>query len=318
MTDPEVPPPADAPPPSAALSPLPQEEYVEQAHFFQVLVHQLRENMPAQEVLASLREEILVTTKLPLAIDFLLSELRHQGAFASGMQRLGHYFTPFQCFVIDEAENDARRFDMQLALEILSGEAKYRAQGISRQGLFLYQFESVSRNRLAYDRGLAAMADDPSYDESWREWILTVRRQIGIVELADLIYVRSDYYHEQRANRHITPQAVATETDDAADAAQPSGQGALSPEVVLFGRREGRIAWANRRKDPTLLFSALHRQLGYPEVPRPKPIDPEQRLLPAMARRVEQIEARLKLVEEEQRGGIDLERFYVKPEKDKS
>jgi hypothetical protein len=64
-----------------------------------------------------------------------------------------------------------------------------------------------------------------------------------------------------------------------------------------------------------LLFAALHRQLGYPEVARPRPEDPEVRLLPALARRVEQLEARLKLVEEEQRGGIQLERFYAQPKR---
>ena len=38
--------------------------------------------------------------------------------------------------------------------------------------------------------------------------------------------------------------------------------------------------------------------------------DPEERLLPVLARRMEQMEARLRLLEEEQRGGIDLTRFY--------
>jgi hypothetical protein len=55
--------------------------------------------------------------------------------------------------------------------------------------------------------------------------------------------------------------------------------------------------------------------LGYPEAPRPNPVDPEERLLPTLARRVEQLEARLKLVEEEQRGGIQLERFYAEQQK---
>jgi hypothetical protein len=82
---------------------------------------------------------------------------------------------------------------------------------------------------------------------------------------------------------------------------------------VLFGEREGRIALANRRKDPLFLFSSLHRQLGYPEVPRQKPADRQQDLLPQLARRLEQLEARLKLLEEEQRGGLDLTRFYERP-----
>lgn len=273
------------------LSPLPREEYIEQQHFFTVLGERLAENIPAQEVLASTREEVLATTKLPMAIDLLLGELKHLGVLATGMRRLPHYFTPFQCYVMTEAENDRSRFDFRIGLEILAREARYRTEPtFSRAGLFLYQFETLCRNRLGYDDGLDAVAQDPSYDETWKTWILTVRRQIGIVELADMVYVRSQHYLERLAQ---------SGNDHGADRS-----------LVLFNHQEGRIAWANRQKDPLLLFSALHRQLGYPKVPRPRAADPEQRLLPALARRVEQLESRLKLVEEEQRGGINLERFY--------
>jgi hypothetical protein len=83
--------------------------------------------------------------------------------------------------------------------------------------------------------------------------------------------------------------------------------------VVLFGEREGRIALANRRKDPLFLFSSLQRQLDYPAVPRSKAADKEQTLLPQLARRLEQLETRLKILEEEQRGGLDLTQFYERP-----
>ena len=69
---------------AASLPLLPREEYVEQAHFFTVLAERMAENTPAQEVLDAVREEVLATTKLPMAIDFLLAELRHQGTFAPG------------------------------------------------------------------------------------------------------------------------------------------------------------------------------------------------------------------------------------------
>lgn len=282
------------------VSPLPREEYVEQAHLFEVLAARMRENMPAQEILESVREEILATTKLPMAVDFMLSELRHLGAFATAMERLPHYFTPFQSFVMAEAENDRQRFDIRVALEILRREAAYRAEGASRQGLFLYQLEVLCRNRMGYDTGLDAIAKDPAFDESWRAWIFTVRRQIGIVETADLLFVRSEFYHERRAVEQGNPSLVGELIAEATAEGFPP----------LFGRQEGRIAWANRKKDPLLLFGALHRQLGYPEAPRPDAANPEERLLPVLARRVEQLESRLKLVEEEQRGGIDLNRFY--------
>jgi hypothetical protein len=286
------------------VSPLPREEYIEQKHLFDVLAVRLRENMPAQEILDSVREEILATTKLPMAVDFMLAELRHLGAFSTAMERLRHYFTPFQSFVMAEAENDRQRFDLRIGLDVLSREAGYRAEGATRQGLFLYQLEVLCRNRMGYDAGLEAVAQDPAYDDAWRTWILTVRRQIGIVDLADLIFVRSEFYHERKA----------AEQGDALQAAMLIAEATEQGFPPLFGRQEGRIAWANRRKDPLLLFGALHRQLGYPEAPRPEPEDPEERLLPSLARRMEQLEARLKLVEEEQRGGIQLERFYAAQE----
>ena len=70
-----------------------------------------------------------------------------------------------------------------------------------RKASFLYQFETLCRNRLRYDQGLAAIAEDPIYGETWREWIQIVRLQIGIVDFADMIYVRSAHYlHRRRAS----------------------------------------------------------------------------------------------------------------------
>lgn len=281
------------PPTPSSVAPLGVEEYVEQAHFFGALADRMAENAPAQEVLAASREEALATTKLPLAIDFLLSELRHAGVMATAMAKLPHYFTPFQAYVVAEGENDRGRFDLRIGLEILAREARYRAgflEGGGRgtptvQGLFLYQFEVLCRNRLGYDKGLAAVAGDPAYPETWRTWILTIRRQVGMVDVADLIYVQSEH------------------------AARRSG----SAGEALFGEREGRIALANRRKDPLHLFNSLHRQLGYPEPPRTRRHSGEENPVPAMARRIEQLEKRLKLLEDEQRGGFDLSKFYEKP-----
>ena len=285
---------------------LAREEYVEQAYFFRRLGEQLRQNLPAQDVLALVREEVLATTKLPLAIDFMLSELRHAGAFAPAMRKLEHYFTPFQSFVIGAAEDDRGRFDLRVALEVLRREAEYRSGDPSPQGVFLYQFESLCRNRLGYDQGLDAVALDPTFDDRWRQWIVGVRRKVGLIDIADLIYVASDYYRiVQRQRSGLPTDAVAGE------AAAESASATAEP---LFGEREGRIALANRRKDPLVLFASLHRQLGYPEVPRPKFADQSEELLPQLARRMERLETRLKLWEEEHRGGIDLTQFYEPPE----
>lgn len=283
-------------------APLSHEEYVEQAHFFGSLAARMEANVPAQEVLKSVREEVLATTKLPMAIDFMLSELRHAGVFSTAMAKLPHYFTRFQSYVIGEAENERGKFDLRIGLTVLQREAEYRAGESTPQGIFLYQFETLCRNRLGYDRGIDAMAADPAYDETWRDWIKTIRRQVGMVDIADLIYVWSEYYlrRGRGGGREKT-----TGGEDAP---------AHGDHVSLFGEQEGRIALANRKKDPLYLFAAFHRQLGYPEVPRPAPPDEEKTLLPQLARRLEQLEKRISLVEEEQRGGFDLTKFYERPQ----
>jgi hypothetical protein len=297
---------------TSPLAPLGREEYIEQSHFFRSLAERLTENVPAQEVLATVREEVLATTKLPLAIDFLLGELRHAGVLGPAMGLLPHYFTPFQTFVIRESENERLRFDLRVGLEILRREADYRAAEPSRQGIFLYQFEVLCRNRLGYDRGLEAIATDPAFDNTWRDWIRKVRRQIGMVDLADLIYVHSEYYWQRPENQRAGPSSASVLSAVGAEDG-PARLAEGEAPVVLFGEREGRIALANRRKDPLFLFSSLQRQLGYPDVPRQKRADRQQDLLPQLARRLEQLETRLKLLEEEQRGGVDLTQFYERP-----
>ena len=311
-------------PPDSPITPLGREEYIEQSHFFRVLGERLAGDIPAQEVLASVREEVLATTKLPMAIDFLLGELRHEGVLGPAMARLPHYFTPFQAFVIQESENERLRFDLRVGLEILRSEAEYRAGEPTCPAIFLYQFEALARNRLGYDRGLEAMARDPAFDQTWREWIRKVRRQIGMVDIADLIYVHSEHYWQrqgprerERAGPSPAPQQERAGPSPAPADTEPGTADAIAASrddaVVLFGEREGRIALANRRKDPLFLFSSLQRQLGYPAVPRQKPADREQALLPQLARRLEQLEMRLKLLEEEHRGGFDLTQFYERP-----
>jgi hypothetical protein len=264
---------------------LPREEYVEQAYFFRTLRERMQQSMSAQELLTAIRQEILATTRLPYALEFMASELRLTGGFATAMAKLPHYFTPFQAFVIAEAERAEGRFDFRIACEVLEREAEYRAQGASPQGSFLYQFETLCRNRLGYDRGLDAMAGDEIYDPAWREWIPTVRRQVGLIDLGDMIYVRSEFYRQTHGE---------------------------TGRPVLFGEKEGRIALANHHKDPLYLFSALARHLGYPTVPRQRQEDVQRYLVPALQRKVERLETRIKLLEEEVRGGVNLSRFYVR------
>src|SRR6516225_5733603 len=133
---------------------LDREEYVEQSYFFRVLRERLASNMPAQEVLGRIHEEILATTRLPYAIQLIATELKHVGLLSSGFSRLPHYFTPYQAFVVRQTEEETRRFSVEAALTILEREADYRAKQVTRPGLFVYQIEVLSRNRLGYDEGL--------------------------------------------------------------------------------------------------------------------------------------------------------------------
>src|SRR3954471_19520036 len=87
-----------------------REESIEQVYFSRTFRERVADALAAQEVLERLHEEILATTRLPMAIQFLATELKHTGSLASGFARLGHYFTPFQTFVMHQAEVDNVRF----------------------------------------------------------------------------------------------------------------------------------------------------------------------------------------------------------------
>ena len=272
------------------------EEYIEQAHLFRVFADRIVAGVAAQEALVSIGEEILATSKLPMAIDYLVGELKLVGTLSTALARLPHYFTAFQTFIMAEAEEEGGRFDMRTALAILEREAAYRAEGATPQGLFFYRFECLSRNRLDYARGLAAVAADDIFDDDWREWIMTVRRQVGLVDLADLVSVRSPEYWRVEKRDALVAGREPPEPD----------------RPILFGAREGRIARANRGKDPLFFFAALQRQLGYPQVPRPPRAAPSEESPALLARRLERLEMRVKLLEEESKGGIDLTRFDPK------
>ncbi len=267
---------------------LDREEYIEQAYFFRTLRERLATNVATQEVLERIDQEILATTRLPYAIQFLATELKHSGLLSSGFKRLGHYFTPYQAFIIACSEIATLRFNTDTALLVLEREAHYRSQQITSAGLFVYQFEVISRNRLGYDDGLLAMAADPQYDGDWKAYLELVRQQVGIVDFADLVYLRSDLYvtEQRRQDADYSP-----------------------PVPPLFGTKEGRIARANRDRDPLYLFAALQRQLGYPEVPRLKPVEDMSSEVITLKAKLREMDRRLKLLESEVRGQIDLSQF---------
>jgi hypothetical protein len=271
---------------------LDREEYVEQAYVFRVFRERLKENLAAQDILVRLHEEILTTTRLPYAVQFLATEIKHTGLLATGFERLPHYFTPFQAFVVRSAEQDRTRFTMDSALQVLEAEARYRSDEPTRPGLFVFQFEVLSRNKLGYNDGLDAMARDGFYDDAWREYMETVRRNVGEVDFADLVYVRSELYVKDQLR--IDPNQT------------------FPP--VLFGEKEGKIAKASRGRDPLFLFAALQRQLNYPQVPRPVVRDDPLARLASVQAKLKEIEQRLKLLESEQRGHVETTLQLGKPQ----
>lgn len=274
---------------------LPREEHIEQEYFFRVYRERLEDNIPSQEILKTVHEEILSTTRLPMAIEFLCAEIHHAGRISDGMSRLGHYFRPFQTFVISRAEDEVSKFEQVTALKVLELEAGYLAKGSSMAGMFVYQFECITRNRLGFGDGLKAMASDPIYNEPWKKWIRSLTSYLGAAELSELVYRASEHYRSRRSSLSA-PGA-------AADPSEPP---------ALFGEQDGRIAKANIGRDPLYFFAALQRQLNYPKVPLSRKVS-EEKLPPAVEARISKIEQRLRIAEMELKGGIDLTRFYKKP-----
>ena len=275
---------------------LDREEYIEQAYFFRVFRERLQENVPSQEVLQTIQEEILATTRLPMAIDFLRTEILHSGRISDAMHRLPHYFAPFQTYVIQRSEDDESRFEQIVALQILESEASYRARNASPSGMFVYQFECIARNRLGYSDGLKAMAMDPLYSDEWTRWIVKLSNELGSKELAEVVYLASQHFYNRRTTQTSNKAAPA------------------NAPIMLFGDQEGRIAKANIGRDPLFFFAALQRQLDYPVVPRSVKADVYQKLDPVLESRFNKLEQRLKIVEMETKGGIDLKQYYKTPD----
>ena len=282
---------------------LDREEYIEQEYFFRAFRQRLEEGVPSQEILKTIQEEILATTRLPMAIDFLRAEVLHNGRTSDAMSRLPHYFAPFQAFVMSRAEDEESKFEQLTALKILESEAAYRAKGTTMPGLFVFQFECIARNRLGYTAGLKSMSLDPLCTDDWSTWIMRLQNDLGGRELAEIVYVASQHFQNRRTSRVSTFASPGS-----------SGTPTTTEPKALFGDQEGRIARANVGRDPLYFFAALQRQLGYPAVPRSVSADTTEKLPGFLESRLQKIEQRLKLVEMESKGGIDLTKFYKAPD----
>ena len=271
-----------------AGTPPDRDECIEQGYFFRALRERIATENAAQDVLTSVAEEVLSTTRLPMAIQFLAAEMKHTGQLASGFAKLPHYFTPFQRFVVKQSEEDKRKMPFLTALHVLEREATYKAGTPTPAGLFVYQFEAITRNRLGYTDGLVAMSEEPFFPADWQENANIVRRQVGIVEFAELVYLRSVQYVTDR--RRENPD--------------------YSPSLLpLFAEKEGKIAKASRGRDPLFLFAALQRQLGYPEVPKPNKKDDAGVKVEQLEKKLRDMDTRIRILEAEARGTFDPTQF---------
>jgi hypothetical protein len=140
---------------------------------------------------------------------------------------------------------------------------------------------------------MTAISDDPFFDETWRDWILKARLRLGTTDFGQLIYYRSEQFLAERRKRHPDYK--------------PS-------YPILFSVQEGRIAKANRGKDPLYMFAALQRQIGHPAAPRLRAKEPGPIIHPILEQRLQRIETRLKILDSEVKGDFNLSDFYVKPE----
>jgi hypothetical protein len=62
------------------------------------------------------------------------------------------------------------------------------------------------------------------------------------------------------------------------------------------------------------MFAALQRQLGYPAIPRPAPPRTTPLFDPPVDMRFQRLEARLQLLEQESKTGIDISKLYKQGE----
>ena len=232
-----------------AMPVLEREEYIEQVYFFRAVRERLVDGLPSQEILAQIGEELTVNNQA--AHRRLLSACRNEGNRRHGARhgRIAHYFTPFQAHVVSQAENESSRFPMEQALLVLEHEAKFKAEQPAWHRALRVSIRGARANRLGYNKGLAAMAADPLYTEDWQDYILTLRTRLGDVDFADLIFVRSEQFVQER-RRNPNPE--------------------FQPKFpVLFGAKGGKSPGPTAAAIPCISLQPFSARLGYPEVPHP-------------------------------------------------
>ena len=211
---------------------------------------------------------------------------------SSAMTRLGHYFHPFQTYVIAEAESERGRFDLRIALQLLQPEADYRPEGADATGIVPVPVRiAVPQSpeiRYGPDGRSPAIPSTTSHGE--HGFSGADGRSAWSISPTWSTFGASIF---SRGGSNSRRKRIA---------------GIRTP--ILFGEKEGKIAFANRQRDPLYLFSALQRHLGYPAVPRLEGIEEPDETCKASPAGLNGPNCGCKLLEEEQRGGIDLNKLY--------
>ena len=137
---------------------LDHDEYVEQAHFFRTLGERLPQNMPLQDLLLSCRTR----SWRPRSCLRVGVSARRAETFRRDRRGDGEAAALFHARSRPTSCRRRKTSEVVLTCGWLSNccacEAEYLARGATRQGMFMYQFECLCRNRLRYERGLDAMA----------------------------------------------------------------------------------------------------------------------------------------------------------------
>ena len=131
------------------------------------------------------------------------------------------------------------------------------------------------------------------YDANWQDYVLLVRRQLGAVEFCDLVYLRSEYYvvDQRRQNADYEPPVAAALRREG----RQDRQGQPRPGSAVSVRRPA----APARLSGGAALQAARRHGAK---------------LAALVQKVKDLETRIKLVEGEVKGHVDLSQFLVKPQ----
>ena len=268
---------------------LDREEYIEQAYFFRASASGSPTTCRPRTSSPRLHEELLTTTRLPYAVQFLAAEIKHTGPARQRVREAAALLHPFQAFVIRQAEEEKQRFPMADGAAGAGTRGRVPGRAADQPGLFVYQFETIARNRLGYIDGLAAMAADPLYDADWRATSTSSAGRSATSTSRDLVYLRSELYvtEQRRANPAYEPsRAAALRREGGEDRqGQPRPRPAVPVRRAAAATRLPRGAAVTQRDDgKTRSWSKIETKLR-------------------------ELETRLKLAEGELRGNIDLSQF---------